>query len=670
MAPFSRVLDWWRRQRRVPADPPADPTKQTNTWRRRLPRPETILLLLALAWTAGAKFLVVYRHRPPSLAVIYGSVVIADLAFFAVLALGIALLYAYHPRRWAARGVLLLATATLCWAVVNAAWLIATGVQLQPGILWVLLQDPQEFWPIVQTHLARKLTYAVPLGLTLALCAGWLVYRFVRPVALAADRRRHVHRAIASGIVLAATLGGGALIGPGAQLSSVAEVMNFSSHWYALAATVTGGSRFADIEAQSRELPRAGQRQVTPPQLGDGQWPNVLVLFLESTRYSSTSLANAELQATTPNLARVASEGVEFSSTRVPVAQTSKAFWAALTGTTPDLDSDYIEAVLADEPYEGLPSILGRCGYRSAFFEVSKGTFECAPGLFSNLAFDWAWFRENLEDPSAHVGYLSGDDFRMIEPAFEWVEADAAPFLLVMITSVAHDPYEVPAWYGQPAASRQGRYMQTIAYTDAFLGRLCEELAARRLEENTILCVMGDHGVSFRTQDRFGRWVPYEEVIRVPWVVRWPGHLEPGRRIDWPCAQLDLTPTLLSLIGFDISQAGFEGRDALRPVEANRRLYFSSWYTDSPVGYLEGDRKWIYWPYNDLLQEYNLAIDPNERLPQQVAGERKARIIDELLQWQQSSLVNIHPRRFRERLLFDHWRAFSSGRSAWAYYVP
>ena len=89
------------------------------------------------------------------------------------------------------------------------------------------------------------------------------------------------------------------------------------------------------------------------------------------------------------------------------------------------------------KPYESLATILGRTGYRTAFFEMSKGNFECAPGFFSNMGFDWAWFRENLEDPSAYIGYLGGDDCRMIEPAFEWIKAGARPFFLLMITSVA-----------------------------------------------------------------------------------------------------------------------------------------------------------------------------------------------------------------------------------------
>ncbi len=649
----------------------APPAEQVlpETWRRCVPRPETVILLLAFCWTVGAKLVVVQRHKPEHSAAVWSEVAVSDLVFFAGLLTLIRLAYALGQHRWAARCALAATALVLGWALANAAWLLATGAQLQPDILQALSHDPLEFWPVVRTHLSKRLSYAIPIGLTVLLGVGWLCWRLARPLTVPAGRRRHLGCALAAGVVFAVALLGQAFARPGARLGLPGEVLSFSSHWYALISTLTGGSDYADVQTQARHLPRAGERRVGLPRARSDELPNVVLLLLESVSYSASALDDPA-RGTMPHLAALASQGVEFRSTRVPVSQTTKAFWSVLTGTTPDLEPDYVEAVLADEPYDGLPSILARCGYRSAFFEVSKGSFECAAGLFANLGFDWAWFRENLGDPSAHLGYLGGDDFLMLAPAFEWVDAGSEPFLLMVITSVAHDPYAVPEWYGQVDGDVRAKYLHSVGYTDAFIGALCEQLQARGLDERTILCVMGDHGVGFRSQDRFGRWVPLEEVIRVPWVMRWPGHLPAGRRFDWPCSQLDLTPTVLSLIGFDISRAGFEGRCALTPCDPQRRLYFSSWFAGSPSGYIEGSVKYIYWPYNDLLYRYDLASDPGEESPQSVTGRQKERAAAELARWRRQAQFVIHPRRFRERLAFDHWRAFSAGRSAWAYYVP
>ena len=59
-----------------------------------------------------------------------------------------------------------------------------------------------------------------------------------------------------------------------------------------------------------------------------------------------------------------------------------------------------------------------------------------------------------------------------------------------------------------------------------------EALEARGLRDDTILCVIGDHGDGFRPESRQGRWAPYEEVIRVPWVMRWPSARWPLTRVS------------------------------------------------------------------------------------------------------------------------------------------
>jgi arylsulfatase A-like enzyme len=188
--------------------------------------------------------------------------------------------------------------------------------------------------------------------------------------------------------------------------------------------------------------------------------------------------------------------------------------------------------------------------------------------------------------------------------------------------------------------------------------------------DTTLLCVMGDHGEGFRPESLRGRWAPFEEVIRVPWVIRWPGHVEAGGRVRWPCSQLDLTPTILSLLGYGIEQAGFDGTDALQPVDSDRRLYFSTWYRNSPVGYVQGGRKLVYWPYTNKLYEYDLSVDGGEMSPRTIDGSEKERVIDDIRQWERESQLVIPARRFRDQVLYERWRTFSSGRSAWAYYVP
>ncbi|HSW45528.1 MAG TPA: hypothetical protein VLM89_08150, partial [Phycisphaerae bacterium] len=102
----------------------------------------------------------------------------------------------------------------------------------------------------------------------------------------------------------------------------------------------------------------------------------------------------------------------------------------------------------------------------------------------------------------------------------------------------------------------------------------------------------------------------------------------------------------------------------------DRRLFFASWYAASPRGYIVDNQKYVYWPYNNKVFLYDLQMDPREENPRLVEGSEKDRVIGEVTAYIQESLMTLPPKRFRQKLLFDHWRTFASGRSAWAYYVP
>ena len=166
------------------------------------------------------------------------------------------------------------------------------------------------------------------------------------------------------------------------------------------------------------------------------------------------------------------------------------------------------------------------------------------------------------------------------------------------------------------------------------------------------------------------RWNPYEELIRVPWVLHWPDRLQGGTVVESPCSQLDVTPTLLTLLGYDISNADFEGQDALSLSDSTRKFYFSSWLPNSPLGYIQKNKKVVYWPYIDKIFEYDLEVDPEEENPEVCDSELKSDEKEDILNWQQESLIRVDPRQYTECLLYSHWQVFSTGDFAGAYYIP
>ncbi|MEW6252208.1 MAG: sulfatase-like hydrolase/transferase [Planctomycetota bacterium] len=638
-------------------------------------------LAAAFAITAWVKLRALTAHSPANLLAAWSSALLDDLAFFgaAALALGAA-------RRWCRNGViarLAMAAALLVlgWTVLNTAWLLHTGAQLQPPVLRLMAAYPGEFWPLVAGRLARRPALAV------AAAAGTVAALGLAVLLVSAARPAGPHRHRRYGLLAAALAAVAALLArsqlPRSGVTPQEQLLTFSSHAQALAFALPRRPAYV---VPGRNMPRAGERRVGLPDRPAEDWPDIALLVLESVSYAASGLdhatthAIATTQAPTsessaaaatpmPAFARLAQEGALFANTRVPVSQTGKALWAMLSGTTPEICPDYSESLLVDVPYEGLPTLLRRVGYRSGSFQMTKGSFECGPAFFANFGFDWCWYRENLGDESAYLGYLAGDDFRMLDPACAWAAQDPAPYLLVLITSVAHDPFELPAWYGPPAADEAGRYVQSLRFTDDWLAAAYARLRGLGRRRDLLLCVIGDHGVSLRP-GVLKRWMSYEEVVRVPWVLHWPGHVPAGLRVMSPVNQIDVGSTLLTVLGFDLATAGLEGGDALARQPASSRHYFSGWFEDSPIGYLEGNRKCFYWPTTGELRIIELAADPGEERPVTVLGPERDRVRRDVEAWMIASRVSLELNHFRERVLYRHWRAWCSGRYARAAYVP
>jgi arylsulfatase A-like enzyme len=109
-------------------------------------------------------------------------------------------------------------------------------------------------------------------------------------------------------------------------------------------------------------------------------------------------------------------------------------------------------------------------------------------------------------------------------------------------------------------------YDEEIRFTDAGIGRLLDALEELGLDDDTLVVVTADHGEEF-----FGRgWLGhtrtlYEEVIRVPLIIRVPGNNERGRAVAAPVSLVSLAPTILDYLGVDAPDAGFQG-PSLRPL--------------------------------------------------------------------------------------------------------
>lgn len=179
----------------------------------------------------------------------------------------------------------------------------------------------------------------------------------------------------------------------------------------------------------------------------------------------------------------------------------------------------------------------------------------------------------------------------------------APPFALMMSYNPPHQPFdEVPDQYlaryaelspdqlltrpnvdlesptGREAADIARRYFAAVTAVDEQIGRLLAELDRLGLVQDTIVVFTSDHGMQLGSHELMYKDVPFEESMRIPFVLRWPGHVPAGRD-DMLLGSLDVAPTLLGLmgqggqipdemVGIDCSNALLGHRDAARPSSA------------------------------------------------------------------------------------------------------
>jgi len=167
----------------------------------------------------------------------------------------------------------------------------------------------------------------------------------------------------------------------------------------------------------------------------------------------------------------------------------------------------------------------------------------------------------------------------------------------------------------EPAILRH-LYAAGVAATDAELGRLLADLEAMGLYEDLLVVLTSDHGESLLEHGAtlHGSW--WQEVLRVPLVVKWPGNRRAGTVTRRRTGATDLVPTLLAAAGLP-ADPDLPGRDlrspARRPVVSDDgwlALYDGRW--KAVVGAAGGDRL------------YDLAADPGET--RDLATERPAEL--------------------------------------------
>jgi len=612
-------------------------------------RAYSLIIILALLCTLFAKL---YHAIRNSLVNEYFGWVLNDFSFFILFWMFLSLVCIRWPKKFVVRTVTILAAVVCIWSFFNAGWLVRTGTQILPRVLLPLFRSPLNTLRIIGVNIIKMPITSMLLLLPGIIAFSCFIYVLMEIKIPLYDLKKFFLRFLICFFISLTAV----LIRPLFTNKVPTQVASVGMRYNAQVRAVKSFFFYKtknDIIA-TRKIPSRNELIIGAKKSSVKH--NVVIVILEGIQYKQAFLSE-ESGNLMPYLSKIARQGVEFKNARSSLSHTTKAIFALLTGRYPSATQDIVETVPREENYASLATVLNdKAGYRTAFFQSARGDFEGRPGLVYNLGFNNFVARDDFDDPNQFVGYLGCDEFAMLKPVLDWIQEDSTPFLATILCSITHDPYEVPRWYDEPAKEKIDSYRQAISYTDQFIEALDIEIANLNLREETIFCVIGDHGEGFGEHGLHGHErIAFDEALHIPFCIRAPYLIDPLTVINIPVSSVDLTPTVLGILGFDIESVGFDGANILGPVDENRKVFFTGWMQEGPLGYVEKDFKYIYDPMQETVSLYNLHEDPYELVHLEIPQENYQDITDEILSWRERTLLSLNKDERGQKILFDRW---------------
>ncbi|HEU0123105.1 MAG TPA: sulfatase-like hydrolase/transferase [Bryobacteraceae bacterium] len=377
--------------------------------------------------------------------------------------------------------------------------------------------------------------------------------------------------------------------------------------------------------------------------------PNVLLILIDDMGYADIGCFGAK-DIRTPHIDRLAREGVKLTDcySNGPVCTPTRC--GLMTGRYQQRFG--LEWALGPgvKGYGLRPEnntiarYLQQAGYRTGIFgkwhlgyEENVGPnrhgFDEFYGLLSgnvdhyshqeiNKEADWY---ENTK-PITVEGYSTE---LLRDRAVQFVEkGDGRPFFLYLPFNSVHWPFQGPGrpqdvrtrptWFD---GTRENDYKPMLESIDSAIGRVVDAIRKKGQLDNTLLIFTNDNGGERLSDNRpffHHKGTLWEGGIRVPGIVRWPGHIRAGSVSAQPCMSMDLTATIADACGVkpDAAQP-FDGTSLLPVLEGKQgvqeRTFF--WRINradrKQMACRRGNWKWIH--DAGFEQLYDLAKDPGER---------------------------------------------------------
>ena len=335
--------------------------------------------------------------------------------------------------------------------------------------------------------------------------------------------------------------------------------------------------------------------------------PNLLVIVADDHAAWTLGI-DGDPRRATPNLDALARQGTFFRRAYCNSPLCTPSRQSLITGKLPHAIGVTQLATRLSDQVLTLGEWLRDLDYTTA--AIGKMHFNGASAHGFDLRVDTADWESALQEHRPRGGDQRRRWRPILDPAREWLNADALtvglppdsmqstffvdraieflkqkrsrPFAMVVSFYEPHSPFHFPdSWArrfrgGQFSAfpiSEQDRrqqpeifatladqdvkgiqaaYFSSLSFVDSRIGRLIEAVEQEGLASNTLVVYVGDNGYMLGQHGRFEKHCFYEQAVRIPMIMRWPGHIERGRRVIDLVEMVDVMPTVLHLMNLPV----------------------------------------------------------------------------------------------------------------------
>ena len=269
-------------------------------------------------------------------------------------------------------------------------------------------------------------------------------------------------------------------------------------------------------------------------------------------------------QAKTPNIDRLANEGMRFTRCFQAAPMCSPTRHNLYTGIYPVKSGAYPNHTFVKDGIKSVVHYLKPKGYRVAL----SGKTHINPR--TSFPFEYSTKGNN-------------PDLDKIDQLFEDSVKEKTPFCLFACSNEPHSPWDkgnqsdydpqkikLPPYFVDTPETREAycKYLAEIGYYDWQVGQILKKLDKHGLKEDTLVVVVSEQGSGFP----FAKWTCYENGLQSAMVVRWPGKIKAGSRTSAMVEYVDVLPTFLDAAKFNIPKV-LEGQSFLPVLLGNKHAH-------------------------------------------------------------------------------------------------